>query len=116
MSFIYIFAHSLFLKYVLGFITLNDYLLSYLLTFLLSFLLTYFLTYLLTYLLSYLIIYVLTPRSRVLLENLTGSQLVSQSLCSWLAPSVRLLGAMPTIIRSHQRLEIIFITKVTYIL
>jgi len=40
--------------------------------------LTYLLIYLLTYLLTYLFTYILTPRSRVLLEKLSGSQLVKK--------------------------------------
>jgi hypothetical protein len=39
---------------------------------------TYLLTYLLNYLLTYLITYLLTPCSRVILEKLTGSQLVKK--------------------------------------
>ena len=35
-------------------------------------------TYLLTYLLTYMLTYLLDPWSRVLLENLTGSQLVKK--------------------------------------
>jgi hypothetical protein len=39
---------------------------------------TYLLTYLLTYILTYLLTYLLTPWSRVLLEKLTGLQLVKK--------------------------------------
>ena len=45
---------------------------------LLTYLLTYFVTYFLTYLHTYLLNYLLTPRSRVLLEKLTGFQLVKK--------------------------------------
>ena len=45
---------------------------------LVTYLYTYLLTCLLTYLLTYLLAYLLTPRSRVLLEKLTGSQLVKK--------------------------------------
>ena len=38
--------------------------------------LCYLFIYLLTYLLTYLLIYLLTPCSRVIIEKLTGSQLV----------------------------------------
>ena len=73
---------------------LITYLITYLLTYLLTHLLTYLLSYLHTYLLTYLfallcfsllcfpllcfvlLTYLLTPWSRVLLEKLTGSQLV----------------------------------------
>ena len=50
------------------------------LTYSLIYLLTYLVTYLLTYftLLTYLLTYLLTPWSRVLLEKLTGSQLVKK--------------------------------------
>ena len=54
------------------------YSLTYLLIYLLIYLLTYLLTYLFTYLLTYLFTYSLTPRSRVLLDKLTGSQLVKK--------------------------------------
>jgi hypothetical protein len=53
-------------------------LLTYLLTRLLTYLLAYLLTCLLTYLLTYLPTYLLTPCSTVLLEKLTGSQLVKK--------------------------------------
>jgi hypothetical protein len=46
--------------------------------YLLNYLFTYLLTYLLTYFLTYLLTYLLTPWSRVLLENITGSQLVKK--------------------------------------
>jgi len=49
-----------------------------LLTYLLTNLLTYLLTYLITYLLTCLLTYVLTPCSTVLLEKLTGFQLVKK--------------------------------------
>ena len=45
---------------------------------LLTYLLTYYFTYLLTYYLTYLLTYLLTPCSRVLLEKLTGLQLVKK--------------------------------------
>jgi len=57
--------------------------LTYLLTYLLTYFLTYSLTYLLTYSLTYslyLLTYLLTPWSRVLLEKLTGFQLVKKFL------------------------------------
>ena len=61
---------------------LDTYLFYYLLTYLITYLLTYFLTYLLiylpTYLLIYLLTYLLTPWCRVLLEKLTGLQLVKK--------------------------------------
>jgi hypothetical protein len=62
---------------------LFTYLLSYLFTYLLTYLLTnllltYLPTYLLIYLLTYLLTHSLTPRSRGLLERLTGSQLVNK--------------------------------------
>jgi len=47
-------------------------------SFILTYLFTYLLTHLLTYLLTYLLTHLLTPWSRVLLEKLTGSQLVKQ--------------------------------------
>ena len=50
----------------------------YLLTYLLTYLFTYLLTYLFTYLLTYLITYLLTPWCSVLLEKLTGLQLVKK--------------------------------------
>ena len=45
---------------------------------LLTYLLTYLFTYLLTHLLTYLLTYLLSPRNRVLLENVTGFQLVQK--------------------------------------
>ena len=48
------------------------------LTYLLTYLLSYLLTYLLTYVLTYLLTYLLTPWCRVLLEKLTGLQLVKK--------------------------------------
>jgi len=59
-------------------IYLLTYLLICLLTYLLACLLTYLLTYLLTSLRTYLLTYLLTPRCRVLLEQLTGLQLVKK--------------------------------------
>ena len=44
----------------------------------LTYLLTYLLTYILTYLLTYILTYSLTPRCTVLLEQLTGLQLVKK--------------------------------------
>ena len=46
--------------------------------YLLTYLITYLLTYLLTYILTYLLTYLLTPWCRVLLEKLTGLQLVKK--------------------------------------
>ena len=43
-----------------------------------TYLLTYILTYLLTYILTYKYTYLLTPWSRVLLEKLTGVQLIKK--------------------------------------
>ena len=51
---------------------------SGLLIYILAYLLTYLLNYLLTYLITYLLTYLLTPCSTVLLEKLTGSQLVKE--------------------------------------
>ena len=48
------------------------------LLYLLSYIITYFLTYLGTYFLPYLLTYLLTPWCRVLLEKLTGLQLVKK--------------------------------------
>ena len=67
-------------------LTLLTYLLTYLFTYIRTYLLiylhtylhTYLLTYLLTYVLTYLFTYLLTPWCRVLLEKLTGSQLVKK--------------------------------------
>ena len=64
------------LTYFLTLLIYFTYLL-YLLT-LLIYSLTYLLTYLLTYILTYLLTYLLTPWSRVLLEKLTGPQLVQK--------------------------------------
>jgi hypothetical protein len=50
------------------------YLLTYLLIYVATYLLTYLPTYLLTYLLNYSLTFLLTPWSRVLLEELTGFQ------------------------------------------
>jgi hypothetical protein len=61
---------------------LHTYLLSYLLIYILTYihtnLLTYLLIYLDTNLLTCLLTYILTPWSRILLEKLTGSQLVKE--------------------------------------
>jgi len=57
---------------------LLTYLLTYLFTYLLIYLLTYLLTYLFTYLFTYLLTYLLTPCITVLLEMLTGFQLVKK--------------------------------------
>ena len=54
------------------------YLLTHALTHSLTYLLTYSLTHLLTHSLTHSLTYLLTPCSRVLLENLTGSQLVKK--------------------------------------
>ena len=54
------------------------YLFTYLFTYLRTYLLTYLFTYLFTCLLTYLITYLFTPWCRVLLEKLTGLQLVKK--------------------------------------
>ena len=54
------------------------YLFTYLLSYLLTYLVTYLLTQLLTYLVTYLLTYLLTSCSTVLLEKLTGLQLVKK--------------------------------------
>jgi hypothetical protein len=59
-------------------IYLLTYLPTLLLTYLLAYLLTYLLTYLPSHLLTYLLTYLLTPCSRVLLEKLTGLQIVKK--------------------------------------
>jgi len=64
------------LTYLLTYLLI--YLLTCLLNYLLTCLLTYKLTYLLTYLFTYLLTYSLTPCSKVLLDKLTGSQLVKK--------------------------------------
>ena len=50
----------------------------YLLTCLLNYLLAYLLIYLLACLITYLLTYLLTPYSKVLLQKLTGSQLIKK--------------------------------------
>ena len=89
----YYYLRTYFLTYLLTY--LITYVLTYLFTYLLTHLLTCFLTYLLiysltylltsyllthllTYLLAYSLTYLLTPWCRVLLEKLTGSQLVKK--------------------------------------
>ena len=67
--------------------------LTYLYTYLLSYIHTYLLTYIhdtysLTYLPTYLLIYLLTPWRRVLLEKMTGSQLVNKFPLIWRNPKV----------------------------
>jgi hypothetical protein len=57
---------------------LLNYLLKHLITYLNTYLLTYILTYILTYLLTYSLTHSLTPWKRVLLEKLTGFQLVKK--------------------------------------
>ena len=54
------------------------YLYTYLLTHFLTYLLTYLHNYPLTHILTYLLPYLLTPWSKVLLEKLTGFQLVKK--------------------------------------
>ena len=66
-----------FLVYLLTYV-ITYLVLTYFLPYLLMYLLTYIHTYLLTYLFTYLLTYLLTPCSRVLLERLTGSQLVKK--------------------------------------
>jgi len=52
--------------------------LTYILTYLSTYLHNYLLTYILTYLLTHLLTYLLTPWNKVLLEKLTGLQLVKK--------------------------------------
>ena len=81
---IYLFTHLLTYLFTYLHTHILTYLITYLLTYLITYILTYSLTYILTYLhthlLSYIFTYLLTPWSRVLLEKLTGLQLVKKFL------------------------------------
>jgi hypothetical protein len=65
-------------KYLGTTLTNQSSLLTYLLNYLLTYLPTHSLTYSLTHLLTHSLTYLLTPHSTVLLQKLTGLQLVSK--------------------------------------